>query len=128
LIHSKYHLEETAQRRVDTAVVLAGLVGVISLVLALRLWDSRIYLDLETLLSLIDAILVLILAFLLARGREPAAWCLTTMALLGVWFTIWRGLPPWAMIPQLASGFFYARAIPAQRYLSRVETPPASHP
>ena len=126
MIGSKYHLEEVAQRNVDTAVALAGLVGLISLIGALQLWDSRIYLDLETLLSIIDAVVVMLLALLLARGWGPAAWCLTGMALLGVAFTIWRGLPPWAMIPQVAGGFFYARAIPAQRYLKRSETPPAA--
>lgn len=119
----RYELEESAQRKVDTAVALAGLVGLISLVLALRMWDARIYLDLETLLSIFDAIVVLILAFLLARGWSPAIYVLLMMALLGVAFTVWRGLPPWAMLPPLVTGVFYARAIPAQRYLAGLETP-----
>lgn len=119
-------LEEAAQRKVDTAMVVAFLIGTFSLVVALRTWNSRIYIDLETLLGTVDALLILLLAVLLARGWRPATYVLLVLAIFGMGFTVWRGLPLQAIVPPLATAIVYVRAISAQRYLMRNET--ADHP
>lgn len=115
-------LAERAQRKIDTAMVVAFLAGSISLIVALRTWEQRIYIDLETLLGIADAILVLLLGLLLTRGWRPATYFLLVMAIFGMGFTVWRGLPLQAILPPFATAIVYLRAIQAQRLLEQHET------
>ncbi len=106
------------------AMVVAFLAGTFSLFVAVRTWRARVYLDLETLLGIIDALIILALGALLARGWHAATRILLLMALFGVAFTFWRGLPPLAIIPPLATAIVYFRAIFAQWELARHEQLP----
>ena len=94
-----------------SAAVVSGLLGFLSLWVALTTWRERRHPDLEVSLGTLDAVLTLALAYLLSRRVRVAAWLLLGLATLGAVYAIWRGSPPVAVLPQGVSAVFLVRAI-----------------
>lgn len=98
---------------------MASLFGLLSLLMGVRSWQERRHLDLELLIGLVDAVLVLGLAYALARRSTAAAWLLLGLASFGLLYTLWSGLPAVSILPHVIGGVLYARAIAALRFLRR---------
>jgi hypothetical protein len=128
-VHLQQFLVMKAERQVRAAVMVAAALGSLSLLVGLDTWDDRQYLDLETLFGLVDAGVVLLLAFLLARRSRWAAFVLVALACLGMVYSQWRGLPLLALVPNLVGLVFYGRASSALGFLRQSSTSPADeHP
>ncbi len=110
-------LVAAVERQVRAAALLAAALGVLSLVFGIRNWRERLYLDIETLVGLVHSVVILGLALGLTRHSRAAAFLLLVLAILGVPYTIWRGLPLSALLLQAIPIVFYARANLALRWL-----------
>lgn len=107
----------SALRQVQTAAFVVALLGVLSLLVAFRAWSVRRYLDLQLTIGLIDSLVVLGLAYALARNKVAAAWALIVLAVAGAVYTLREGRPVLAIVPQLITILFVGRAIVALRFL-----------
>jgi hypothetical protein len=112
------------RNQLRSATLVATLLGLLSLILGAQSWRERRHLDLELLLGLLDSLVTLALAYALSRSSLPAAWALLGLAILGGAYTLWSGLPPLAILPQLVAAIFYARAVAALRFLRATSLPP----
>lgn len=106
-------LVRPAERRIHSAAAVCGLLGFLSLWVALGTWRERRHPDFEVLLGTIDALAVLALAWALSRRIQVAAWILLALAVLGAAYTLWRGSPVFAILPQAVSAVLLVRAIRA---------------
>lgn len=106
-----------AGRQVRSAALVAALLGFLSLLAGVRTWSERRHPDLETVLGIGDALLTLILAYALSRGKAVAAWLLLALAAIGASYTLWNGRPAFAILPQVVGALLYARTIVALGHL-----------
>lgn len=102
-----------ARERLRAAAVAAGLYGAFTLFLALRAWGDRPHLDVDVVVGLSDAGLVLALAALVIRGSRAAVVALLTLTVIRLAYARWNAFPLVAAIPDLAAAAFYVRALPA---------------
>lgn len=110
-----------AERRVRTAVATAGLFGVLSLLLSLQSWRERLYWDLELVIGVADALLLLALAHGLARRSRASAAGMLLLTGAGAGYVLWQGLPAVALLPYALCALVYFRALLGLRELRRLE-------
>ena len=108
-----------AERQVRSAVAVAALSGILSLIVGVQTWDDRRHLDLEILIGLADSLVVLGLAYALSRYSLSAAWLLVAISTAGALYTLAGGAPVLAILPNLIVGGLVARSIGALRFLRR---------
>lgn len=100
------------RERFRAAATAAGLYGALTLFLALRAWYDRPHVDLDVVVGLGDAGIVLGLAALVARGSRTAVFSLLALTIVRLIYSRWNGYPVAAAIPDLAAAAFYVRALP----------------
>ena len=115
-----HQLIARARRQVLAASWLGAFLGGASLVLALRTWSERGYLDFQIIFGIADSLLVLGLAIWLRRLKATPAILLVFLGMLGIAYTIREGAPLIALIPTAIAVAFYTRAVGALTYLDRV--------
>lgn len=100
-----------AERRVRTAIATAGLFGVLSLLVSLQSWRERMYWDLELVIGIADALLLLALAFGLSRRSRASAAGMLLLTGAGAGYLLWQGLPAVALLPHAFCALVYTRAL-----------------
>lgn len=112
-----------AEQRIRSATLVAGLFGILTLIIGLESWEERRHLDLELLVGFIDSAAVLVLAAALSRRSLAAAWLLVVLTVVGAAYTLWGGAPVVAVFPHAIAALLYVRALRALLLLRNVPRP-----